>query len=122
MTAIMTCCDSKEGWQRLAEALVSIDRSVAGSVPGHESRLREYPFLEKAVSLTEALDAPKEKASLEEAEGKISGGCVNLYPPGIPVVVPGERISCEAARLIMRYRQQNLPLQGAEEGAITILK
>ena len=122
VTAIMTCCDSKEGWQRLAEALVSIDRSVAGSVPGHESRLREYPFLEKAVSLTEALDAPKEKASLEEAEGKISGGFVNLYPPGIPVVVPGERISCEAARLIMRYRQQNLPLQGAEEGAITILK
>ena len=122
VTAIMTCCDSKEGWQRLAEALVSIDRSVAGSVPVHESRLREYPFLEKAVSLTEALDAPKEKASLEEAEGKISGGFVNLYPPGIPVVVPGERISCEAARLIMRYRQQNLPLQGAEEGAITILK
>lgn len=121
VTAIMTCCDSHEGWQRLAEALLLIDRSDIGG-GGREESHREYPFLEKAVSLTEALDAPKERILLEEAEGRISGGFINLYPPGIPIVVPGERLSREAVDIIMRYRQQNLPLQGAEEGAITILK
>lgn len=122
VTAIMTCCDSREGWQRLADALLLIDRSVIGGVPGQAGQLREYPFLERAVSLTEALDAPKERISLKEAAGRVSGGFINLYPPGIPVVVPGEKISREAVELIMRYRQQNLPLQGVEEDAITILK
>lgn len=122
VTAIMTCCDSPEGWRRLAEALCRIDMSVTDRTVRPEKRLREYPFLEKAVSLTRALDAPKEKISLESAAGRVCGGFLNLYPPGIPIVVPGEKLSCEAVELIMRYRQQNLPLQGVEEDAITILK
>ena len=121
VTAIMTCCDSHEGWQRLAEALLLTDRSGIGS-DRQEERYREYPLLEKAVSLAEALDAPKDCIALEDAEGMISGSFINLYPPGIPIVVPGERISREAVDIIMRYRQQNLPLQGVDEGAITILK
>lgn len=121
VTAIMTCCDSHEGWQRLAEALLLTDRSGIGP-DRQEERYQEYPLLEKAVSLAEALDAPKDCIALEDAEGMISGSFINLYPPGIPIVVPGERISREAVDIIMRYRQQNLPLQGVDEGAITILK
>lgn len=151
VTAIMTCCDTEEGWQRLADVLCELDERAAdgtlqpiGKADGKgQCRRKEgngeqvsclpeesadsrqgqlpYPQLKAVVSLTDALDAPKESVLFSEAVGKISGAFVNLYPPGIPIVVPGERISKEVMELIIGYRQQNLPLQGAEEDALYIL-
>ena len=39
--------------------------------------------------LQEAEEMPKISLPLQEAEGKIAGTYVNLYPPGIPLVIPG---------------------------------
>lgn len=124
VTAIMTCCDDTEGWQRLYCALAEIDREYAaafGHCPAENSGQLPYPSLEQGVSLAKALDMPKRRVPLGSAQGELSGVFVNLYPPGIPIVVPGERLSAEAIELILRYRQQNLPLVGVEEDAITIL-
>lgn len=121
VTAIMTCCDRKEGWGRLADALCEEDGRGGGSVPAKKETFA-YPLLEIGCSLGEALDAPGEKMPLRSAQGRISGAFVNLYPPGIPIVVPGERISSEAVELILRCRHNSLPIQGLEDDAITILK
>jgi len=39
---------------------------------------------------------------------------VNLYPPGIPLVVPGEVITEEVIKLIETYVRQRLNVQGVE--------
>lgn len=153
VTAIMTCCDKKEGWERLADALCEIDRRLAaqedGRQPGQATeperrpgqatepdrrpgqaaqpkRLpagqKPQPRLTAVCSLTAALDAPKEKIPISEATGRIAGSFVNLYPPGIPIAVPGERLEEDTVQLFIRYRQQQLPLQGICEDAITVLK
>ncbi|MDO4292827.1 MAG: PLP-dependent transferase [Eubacteriales bacterium] len=122
VTAIMTCCDTREGWTRLADALWELDGQPFGGIQKKAELSYASPRLEAAATLSEALDAPKERRALSEAVGSISGGFINLYPPGIPIVAPGERISREAADMIRRYERQNLPLQGVEDGAITILK
>ena len=124
VTAIMTCCDTADGWQRLWDALKEIDDfCVAADEPVQENRkLLAYPVLKQQISLTEALDAPKAQVPLTEAVGQTAGAFINLYPPGIPIVAPGEQITQEAVDVITRYRQMNLPVQGVDHDAITILK
>ena len=124
VTAIMTCCDTADGWQRLWDALKEIDDfCVAADEPVQENRkLLAYPVLKQQISLTDALDAPKAQVPLTEAAGQTAGAFINLYPPGIPIVAPGEQITQEAVDVITRYRQMNLPVQGVDHDAITILK
>lgn len=122
VTAIMTCCDTTEGWERLMDALTEMDsRYGREETAAVQKGSPLYPHLLQEVSLTEAMDAPKRKVSFEEALGELSGAFINLYPPGIPIVVPGERLNLEAIELISRYRQQKLPLVGMEDDALTIL-
>lgn len=122
VTAIMTCCDSGEGWERLEAALHEIEKNAGMRRRNDAGKTLLYPRLEAGCSLSEALDAPAEEIALTEAAGRISGGFLNLYPPGIPIVVPGERLNEEVIELIMRYRQQNLPLCGVRKDALTMVK
>ncbi len=122
VTAIMTCCDDKEGWDRLQAALARLEKEFPARPTRRHKERPPYPFLPYGCSLREALEAPREKVELSGAAGRIAGAFLNLYPPGIPLAVPGERLTREAVELIMGYRQQNLPLTGVDGGAITILK
>ena len=49
---------------------------------------------------------------LEEAEGKICREFVYLYPPGIPMLVPGEIISREVLGKIRRLVREGYSVQG----------
>ena len=44
-----------------------------------------------------------------------------LYPPGIPLAVPGERISEEIVQKMKEYREQKMNLLGLSEGRIYIV-
>ena len=58
-----------------------------------------------------------------KAEGRISLEYAYLYPPGIPIIVPGERISAEAAALIDKYERQGFAIEGIQEkGRIKVMK
>lgn len=48
----------------------------------------------------------------ENAEGYIAAEYAYLYPPGIPLVVPGERISAPVVRQIMAYRKIGFTIEG----------
>lgn len=126
VTAIVTCCDSREGWERLAEALTRIDAEYGsrslGNGDGIQTARRPYPELERRMPLTEALDQNKEWCPLCEAKGRIAGGFINLYPPGIPLAVPGEVLSGEVIGLIQSYFREGLPLQGLSEGCAAVIK
>lgn len=60
---------------------------------------------------------------LDEAAGQVSASYINLYPPGIPLVVPGEIISPRLVKDLKTIIKLNLELQGlTENNFITILK
>jgi len=46
-----------------------------------------------AVTPKEAYINEKEIIELKDAKGRISGKVISAYPPGLPIVVPGEEIS-----------------------------
>jgi arginine/lysine/ornithine decarboxylase len=59
----------------------------------------------------------------EESEGRISAEYAYLYPPGSPLIVPGEQISQEAARLLGEYRKAGFSIEGLEkDGQIKVLR
>lgn len=47
------------------------------------------------MTIDQALDAEQKTVRLEEATGEVSGDYVYLYPPGIPILVPGEAIDAD---------------------------
>ncbi|MCK9906455.1 hypothetical protein MXD63_41505, partial [Frankia sp. Cpl3] len=55
---------------------------------------------EQIIPMHEALDAGKRTIPLEAAEGTVCAEMVIPYPPGIPLLVPGERIDTEALTLL----------------------
>ena len=59
-----------------------------------------------------------ERVALRESGGRISGEYIYIYPPGIPIVAPGEEISGEALDLVLRFMEQGLPVQGPQYRAL----
>ena len=133
ITAISTLMDSRDGLDRLWKALLEIDGRLrdAGScgvhdgsgspaVPGSSMpRLRAgsaaLPRPRPVMSIGEARSHALRTVPLEAAAGSVSGEYVYLYPPGTPVVVPGELLTEEAVAVIRGYRKQRLPIQGLQD-------
>ena len=131
VTAILTPWDTGDGLLRLAEALEELDERLLrqNGPPENDDGLkapetaaqtekgipRSWPRTTVAVLLYEAVEAPKSAEPLLEAAGKISATYVNLYPPGIPLIIPGEVITEEIIKLIERYVRLGLNVQGVKD-------
>jgi len=66
----------------------------------------------EAVGLAEAWDGSREEVCLQDSAGRLAGEFVNLYPPGVPLLVPGERITSEMCQQICNWLRQGLTVQG----------
>ncbi len=87
---ICTAQDSEENFYRLEQALEEL-RSGMGDGPD----IPAPPIPERVLSPRQALFAPVREwpRLLEDCEGEIAACQIAPYPPGVPVVAPGERIS-----------------------------
>lgn len=50
--------------------------------------------------------------SWQESAGFISMEYAYLYPPGIPLIVPGERITKETAAMLVDYQNKGVSVEG----------
>lgn len=116
VTALTSVMDSDGGFERLLAALREID--------GMEASCREdviltpeeiYQPKEKQMEIFEALDAPKQTVELSLSEGHISGEFVYLYPPGIPLIAPGEVISSKLLQVIGMCQKHGIKIQGMSD-------
>lgn len=58
----------------------------------------------------------------EQSAGYVSAEYAYLYPPGIPLIVPGERISGEVIHILLEYRKIGFEIEGLQEaGKIKVL-
>lgn len=113
VVAITTFFDTESGMERLAEAFTEIDKKISKNRESAENEKRwsqNKPNIE--MTLAEAMETEWESLLISDCTGKISAEFVYLYPPGIPIVVPGERISKEIVDQIEIYKKKNLPVQG----------
>ena len=129
MTSLM---DTEEGFERLGTALLEIDgvlrrrmesgrkEKAASETPeGLESKL-SHPV--RRMLICEAMDADTERTAFQDTVGKVSAEFVYLYPPGIPIIAPGEVFTDAIVEKIMAYKAAGLLVQGpADPDADVIL-
>lgn len=108
--------DTKEGLDRLCKAIEYIDTQVE-TVQEKTEKNVSYAKMKAFMTISQAMDAPQKRFYLEESVGKISGEFAYLYPPGIPVIVPGEQITGQFVRNMRRYMEQGLELQGLSDSS-----
>mgnify|MGYP003227084689 CR=1 FL=1 len=144
MTSVM---DTEEGFERLASALGEIDRGLMKAKENDKKALLEINdilgeesekikleqerknskapgTLESKISrpiermpICEAMDANTGRTALQDTVGKVSAEFVYLYPPGIPIIAPGEVFTEEIVRKIEAYKVAGLLVQGPADPA-----
>ena len=136
MTSLM---DTEEGFERLGTALLEIDGALRHCVESEQQKEKgeskgkkrcETPeATESKVShpvrrtlICEAMDADTERTALQDTVGKVSAEFVYLYPPGIPIITPGEVFTDVIVEKIVAYKAAGLLVQGpADPDADVIL-
>lgn len=136
MTSLM---DTEEGFERLGTALLEIDGALRHCVESEQQKEKgeskgkkrcETPeATESKVShpirrmlICEAMDADTERTALQDTVGKVSAEFVYLYPPGIPIIAPGEVFTDVIVEKIVAYKAAGLLVQGpADPDADVIL-
>lgn len=73
----------------------------------------QYP--EKVCRISEAETSELEELPLAMAAGRICGEYIYLYPPGIPLVTPGERLTGEMIRGLTAYVKRGYTLEGMRD-------
>ena len=70
----------------------------------------------------EVMDREKTMIGVRDSEGKISAVAVVPYPPGIPIVMPGERLDKNTIAIIEYYLKCNVSMLGIFEGKVAIVE
>ena len=105
-----TVGDSEEGLERLAQALEIIDEEVE-SLERQPIELTPCPP-ERAMEIDEAVELEDESVAFEQAKGRVISDYIYLYPPGIPLLVPGEVLGYDQMKQIQYYESQGLDVHG----------
>lgn len=100
---ILTAQDREEDLHRL-EAALERHRDLLGAPP----ILPSPPLPQPACSLRDALFAPVERLPLSDCLGRVAAGQLAPYPPGVPVVAPGEVISEKELAYLKEIGYNNL--------------
>ena len=133
--ALTSAGDDREGFERLARALTEMDgeqKGKNGSLrPRHTAFLHQaekeisgdgnFQYTDAEMTVWEAQNAPQERILLTESAGDLSGEYIYLYPPGIPLVVPGERMSERLLQVLLRDKELGYSLQGMEDYSMKYL-
>ncbi len=130
---MFTIGDTTEGYRRLTNALLEIDKecekqavlqiestqsmeetktsnlSMEKQIPTDFIPLRMPPIRS---SLWESWGKDTKEVEMKGAVGCVSGDFINLYPPGIPLIVPGEVFTEELCNYIQNCIQNGLNVQG----------
>ncbi|MCR4690583.1 MAG: aminotransferase class I/II-fold pyridoxal phosphate-dependent enzyme [Lachnospiraceae bacterium] len=122
--------DTKEGFERLRKALYAIDQRLTAADPScGETRQEERihtngdsnPFPRQACSIRKAILSEAEWVPVKEARGRISAKYLYCYPPGIPLLTPGEEISEGVLCRIEAAAKSDCTLHGYEEEGLYVL-
>jgi arginine/lysine/ornithine decarboxylase len=118
--AMFTVADKADAYDRLADALITLDkefknsqiRPIGPTTKELPKALEGYAQIEKECDIYTAWDADIEWIDLEDSISRCAGEFVNLYPPGIPLVVPGEIFNHNLVNIIKGHCALGLPVQG----------
>ncbi len=119
---ISSVVDSADSYDILFKAMNEIDRRLR--CEPDKSNRQEMDIISgrrSAMPPGIAWDRSVESVPMEDATGKVSGAFVYAYPPGIPVLAPGEVVDRQAVDGIKAMLDSGLNVAGVNDGYIKVL-
>lgn len=125
--AMTSVGDTQEGFDRLRSALLEIDRKLceqAGAEVGEpcrqEAPVGQLPRLEMVYTCARMKELQRQEHKggavktlpLRASVGSVAAEYAYLYPPGAPLIVPGERITGEVADALLMYQRLGFSIEG----------
>jgi arginine/lysine/ornithine decarboxylase len=114
--AYISVGDRERDLERLVSALSEIRRRFKRGRAGMLTQEYIAPVVE--MSPQEAFYAQKVSLPLSETVGRVSSEFVMCYPPGIPILAPGERITADIVEYIKYAKEKGCFMTGAEDMGI----
>ncbi|HBM79410.1 MAG: aminotransferase class I/II-fold pyridoxal phosphate-dependent enzyme [Clostridiales bacterium] len=113
--AIGTIADEREDYDRLYNAILDISKKHSS-----ERKVKSIPQLEwkmpyQALSPREAVYEPMEMIDFKHSEGRISADIIAPYPPGIPVILPGEIITSDIIENLLTVKEAGIKINGPRD-------
>jgi arginine decarboxylase len=105
-----------EALQSMSDAYHADSREILEMVV----KIPEIPHL--ALTPRDAFYGETELVSFKESAGRIIAEFIYVYPPGIPILLPGEVISQENIDYIVDHLEVGLPVKGPEDRSVTNVK
>ena len=113
---IATPFNSSSDFIRLSTALSKLTKKNAAD---SEKDILEYPEIKRCVPYNEAIVLKWEEIDLNKSANRISAANVGIYPPSVPVLVAGEKISPNHIKYLIASRAKTF---GITNGKIKVLK
>ncbi|MBS3680564.1 aminotransferase class I/II-fold pyridoxal phosphate-dependent enzyme [Ornithinibacillus massiliensis] len=122
--AVITPADTAESIGELVTALRDIAETYGERTVIMSTSVTADQVNELMLSPREAFYAEHESIAIDEAVGRISADTLMIYPPGIPLVIPGELISHDVVKQYHYYRQTlgEVLTEAKEKHHITVVK
>ena len=114
--AYLSIGDRPREIERLVSALSEVRRRFGKSKAG--LMRQEYIEPQVDVSPQDAFYADKESLPIDETEGRVCSEFVMCYPPGIPILAPGERITRQILDYIHYAKAKGCSMTGPEDADI----
>ena len=116
MLASLSIGDRKQEVERLLSALADIKRRYQKDKTGMLSQ--EYISPKVVMTPQESFYAEKESLPVTEAAGRVCSEFVMCYPPGIPILAPGEEITDKIIEYILYAKEKGCSMTGPEDEKI----
>ena len=113
--------DTEASLMRLADALLTIDAELTDvDAPAPVDPLSPHPQM--VLTPAEADLLPAEDVPVDAAAGRICAETVFAYPPGIPLMVPGERVDGALLARLLAERARGVALHSQTGGLPEVLR
>ena len=111
---IVSIGDHRGDLERLVNALVALSRE--NHRQASRSPVPSMVFFDNLLRMTprEAFFAHHETVPLEDSTGLIASDIVTVYPPGVPLLVPGEEITAPVIDTLCRFRDSGATMDGLD--------
>ncbi|MFA9398094.1 MAG: aminotransferase class I/II-fold pyridoxal phosphate-dependent enzyme [Clostridiaceae bacterium] len=114
--------DTLENYDALINALKEISAEYYGKGEAKSDFLDIPPIPEQVQIPREAFNSLKTSVLIKNSIGMISGEFLLAYPPGIPILCPGEKITKEIISYVNQLKEAGLYVQGTEDPEVKYIK
>jgi len=108
--------NTKSDYDRLVDALESISRKrLASGIEISSTKHKTDTLSMPKQAVMYEIPSAKKRVKLTDSEGMICGSSIIPYPPGIPLICPGERIEADAIAYVQAMRTMGEKVIGVNE-------